>query len=143
MSTKSKKKAANNQKTPANTSKAPAKTNKAPVVVKERGAVLTIALIVIVIHSIVAAYMYSTLKLAPEIQRPAIITLTVIHFLANIVAVGGIFYWKKWGLQLYAASALIGIIAGTLAAGLIAIFYLILPLVILGYIVRSKRPYFD
>ncbi len=135
MSNSSKKKPVNNNKVNNN--------KKKPVVVKkERGIWLTTALVIMAVHGLFAAYAVLSLNSAPDVQRPWIIGMTVFHFLANIVAAGAIFYWKKWGLYLYFASTIVGIVAGTLAVGLWSIYYLIIPLVILGYIIRSKREYF-
>jgi hypothetical protein len=110
---------------------------------KKRGGLLTFAIIIIGLHGAVGAYLYSTLTHAPDVQRPWIVAMMVIHFLANLVAAFGIYSWKKWGLTLYVASNLLAIVAGALAVGLFSIFYLILPLVITGYIVKSKLKYFS
>jgi hypothetical protein len=116
---------------------------KNQVIKKKRGTALTIALIIIVLHGAAAAIAYSSMSTGPDVQRPWIISMFVIHFLANIVAAIGIFLWKKWGISLYAASSILGVVAGALGVGLWSIFYLILPLVILGYIVKSKLKFFS
>jgi hypothetical protein len=41
--------------------------------------------------------LYSSLSSAPEIQRPWIISLMILHSLANVAAAAGIFFWKKVG----------------------------------------------
>jgi Na+/proline symporter len=115
---------------------APVKAKK-----KERGTLLTIALLVIAIHGVFAAALYYTS--APEVQRPWIISMMVVHFLANVAAAVGIFYWKKWGLYVYAASTIIALVAGLLAVGIWSTFYMILPLVILGWLIRTKWDYFE
>jgi lipoprotein signal peptidase len=115
---------------------------KAPVK-KEHGAVLMIALIIMAVHGAVAAYMYSTMSTAPEVQRPWIISMMVLHFLANIAAAVGIFYWKKWGLYVYAASTIVALVAGLVSVGMWSVFYMVLPLAILGWVLRSKWGYFE
>jgi Na+/glutamate symporter len=134
MATKAKNKKASNNKMGS---------QKKHVVKKEHGTLLMIALVIIAIHGIIAAYLYSTLSTAPEIQRPWIISMMVIHFLANIVAAIGIYYWKKWSLYVYAASAVLALVAGLISVGIWSMFYLILPLVILGWVLRSKWGYFE
>jgi lipoprotein signal peptidase len=119
-----------------------AKNKKKKVVKKERGTLLLIALILIVVHSLVAAILYSTLKSSPDIQRPWLITMMVVHFLANVAAAAGIYFWKKWGLYLYSASAIIALVAGLLAVGMLSVFYMVLPIVILGWLLRTKWDYF-
>ena len=126
----------------AKTKNTKAKSNKKKVVKKERGTLLMIALIVIVVHSLVAAILYSTLKSSPDIQRPWLITMMVVHFLLNITAVAGIYFWKKWGLYVYAASAIIALVAGLLAVGMLSVFYMVMPIVILGWLLRTKWDYF-
>jgi hypothetical protein len=107
---------------------APVKAKK-----KERGTLLTIALLVIAIHGVFAAALYYTS--APEVQRPWIISMMVVHFLANVAAAVGIY--------VYAASTIIALVAGLLAVGIWSTFYMILPLVILGWLIRTKWDYFE
>jgi hypothetical protein len=113
---------------------------KAPVK-KEHGVLLTIALVIMAIHGIIAAYLYYSA--APEVQRPWIISMMVVHSLANIAAAVGIFYWKKWGLYIYAASTILALVAGLLSVGMWSVFYMVLPFVIVGWLLRSKWDYFD
>ena len=134
MATKSKNKKKSNTK--------PNIKKKAPVK-KEHGVVLMIVLIIMAVHGIVAAYMYSTMSTAPEVQRPWIISMMVLHFLANFAAAVGIFYWKKWGLYVYAASTIVALIAGLISVGMWSVFYMVLPLVIVGWVLRSKWGYFE
>jgi len=110
---------------------------------KVRGTLLTVALVVIVLHGIVSAYLYSTLSTAPEVQRPWIITMMVVHFLANVAAAIGIYYWKKWGLYVYAGSTIIALVTGLVSIGIWSVFYMVLPLVILGWLLREKWDYFS
>jgi hypothetical protein len=110
---------------------------------KERGTLLTIALVVMAVHGAIAAYLYSTLSTAPEVQRPWIISLMVLHFLANIVAAVGIFYWKKWGLYVYAYSTIVALVVGLISIGIWSTFYMILPFVIVGWLLRTKWDYFN
>ncbi len=118
------------------------KKKKQPVK-KVHGTLLTIVMIIIAVHGIFAAFLYSSMSSAPEVQRPWIISLMVLHSVANIVAAVGIFYWKKWGLFIYSASTIVALVAGLISVGAWSIFYMVLPLVIVGWILRSKMKYFD
>jgi lipoprotein signal peptidase len=118
-------------------------SSKSKPEVKKRSTLMTIALVVIVLHSLIAAYLYSTLSADPSVSRPWLISMAVVHFLANVVAAYGIFKWKKWGLHLYAYSAVVGMVTGALAVGIWSMFYLILPLIIMGYIFRSHYDQFE
>lgn len=110
---------------------------------KTRGTALTIALVVIVVHSLLAAVLYYGLSNAPEVQRPWILGLMVVHFLLNIVAAAGIFYWKTWGPYVYAASAIIALVVGLVSIGAWSVFYMVLPVAILGWLLRTKWDYFE
>jgi hypothetical protein len=67
----------------------------------------------------------------------------VVHFLANVVAAVGIFYWQKWALYVYAASTVIAVVVGLLTVGIWSVFYMLLPLVIIGWLLRTKWSYFE
>lgn len=127
----------------ANTKSKKPVNKKKKAVKKERGALLTIVLIIMALHGIFAAYLYSTMTTAPEVQRPWIIGMMVLHFLANVAAAVGIFYWKKWGLYVYTASTILALVAGLISVGMWSVFYMVLPLAILGWMLRSKWDYFD
>ena len=144
MATKSKNKKGSHSKPsnkPSNNPSNNPSNKKKPVVHKQHGAVLTGALVIMAVHGIFAAYLYSTG--APEVSRPWIISLMVVHSLANIVAAVAIFYWKKWGLYVYAASTILALVLGLISIGVWSVFYMILPFVILGWILRSKMQYFE
>ena len=104
---------------------------------------LIVALVVMAVSGIIAAFLYNSLSTAPDIERPRIVTMMVIHSLADVVAAVGIFYWKKWALYVYAASTIIALIAGLLAVGAWSVFYMILPFVIVGWLLRTKWDYFE
>jgi hypothetical protein len=124
--------------------KASSGKKKAPIVKKrEHGALLTIALIVMGVHGLVAAYLYYALSTAPEVQRPWVLGMMVLHFLMNVAAAVGIYYWKKWGLYVYVISTVIALVAGLISIGVWSVFYMVLPLVIVGWLLRTKWDYFD
>jgi hypothetical protein len=118
-------------------------SSKSKPEVKKRTTLMTVAIVLIVVHGLVAAILYSSLSGDRDVQRPTLITMTVIHFLANVVAAYGIYKWKKWGLQVYAYSAILGLVTGALAMGIWSMFILILPLVILGYIFKAHYDQFE
>jgi hypothetical protein len=114
---------------------------KKHVVKKVHGVLLTVALVIMAIHGIIAAIYYSTV--ASDASRPWVISMMVIHSLANIVAAVGIFYWKKWGIYIYAASTIIALVAGMISVPWWSVFYMVLPFVIIGWLLRTKWNYFD
>ncbi len=117
-------------------------SKKAPVK-KEHGIALTIVLVIMIFHGILAAIAYNSMSTAPDVQRPWIVGLMVAHSLANIVAAIGIYLWKKWSLYVYAASTIAAIVAGLLAVGAWSVFYMVLPAAIVGWVLRTKWAYFD
>lgn len=141
MSSKAQQKAKPKPQQKAGQKPKPGKRSKAPV--KERGFWLQILLVIMVIHGILAAYFYYTVRTQETyLERPMIITMMVIHSLANVVAAVGIWYWKKWALYVYAGSTILGLVVGLLSIGAWAVFSMVLPLVILGYVLRTKWSYF-
>lgn len=139
MATKKKKKSS----TYKNTKESSSKTNpqNKRVVKKVHGVLLTVALVIMAIHGLIAAVYYSAV--ADEASRPWVISMMVIHSLANIVAAVGIFYWKKWGLYIYSASTIIALVAGMISIPWWSVFYMVLPFVIIGWLLRTKWNYFD
>lgn len=144
MSTKSKNKQMNHTKTGNKTSNTKSNYNKkkAPVK-KEHGTLLTIVLVIMAIHGIFAAILYNAMSTAPEVQRPWILGMMVVHSLADIVAAIGIFYWKKWALYVYAGSTILALVAGLISVGAWSTFYMVLPLAIVGWLLRTKWDYFE
>jgi hypothetical protein len=78
-------------------------------------------------------------------DRPWLISLMVVHFLANVAAAIGIWYWKKWGVYIYIGSTILAVIVGLITTGLgmYSVFYFALPLVIVGWLLRTKWDYFE
>jgi len=114
-----------------------------PQAKKHHGTLLKIALIIMVVHGIFGAYLFYSLKVDPAVERPWILGLMVVHFLANILAAVGIFYWKQWGLYVYAASAIIALVVGLVSIGAWSVFYMVLPVAILGWLLRTKWDNFE
>lgn len=110
---------------------------------KVRGTGVTIVLILMALHGIFAAYFYATIRTQEaDLNRPMLISLMVLHSLANVIAAVGIWYWKKWALYVYAASTIVALVVGLLAVGAWSVFYMVLPLAIVGWVLRTKWDYF-
>jgi hypothetical protein len=131
------------------TSNKPSSYGKRPIdkkkLRKDRGFWLTFALVVMAIHGIFATVLYNTQRVAPAptMQRDWILGLMVVHSLANIVAAVGIWYWKKWALYVYAASTVLALVVGLMSVGIWSVFYMVLPLAIVGWLLRTKWDYFE
>ena len=112
---------------------------------KERGFWLTFVLVIMALHGIVATLFYTSAKAgaAPN-ARTWILTLMIIHCVLDVIAVVGIWYWKKWALYVYAFSTVLSVIAGLLTGfGMYSVFYMIMPLVIIGWLLRTKWNYLE
>ena len=118
------------------------KTQHAPH--KTRGPWLTIALVVMVLHGLAAAIFYAVARLdTTYMDKTWAISLMALHFLANVLAAVGIWYWQKWGLYVYAGSTILALFVGLMTVGIWSVFYMVLPLVILGWLLRTKWSYFS
>ena len=136
MATKTKNKKMSNTQSKYNKKKAPVKPVK-----KEHGVLLTIVLVIMAVHGLFSGYLYYIT--AQEANRPWVMGLMAVHFLANDAAAVGIFYGKKWGLYVYAGSTILAVVAGLISVGIWSTFYMLLPLVILGWLIRTKQSYFE
>ena len=119
--------------------------NKGNTRKRERGCLPTGMLALIALHGVGAAYLVFHLRVdrdpgALAWMAPVLFALAI----ADIVAAVAIWYWKKWGLRLYAISTVIGIAAGLiLTASQLVVFHDIIPLAALGYIIKDRWSDFD
>jgi hypothetical protein len=120
-------------------------TSKQPVK-KERGGWLTILLVLIFLHSVLAtAIAYSSLK-AEYRSTSWVLPVIGLISLAGIVAAVAMWNWKQWGIYLYAAISIIGAVIHILLTGsTMVVFYDLIPVAILGYVItlQSKNNLFE
>ena len=117
---------------------------KGKKITKVRSIWVTIFLVLMVLHGLVATYLYYTLRTQEAaLDKPAILGLMILHSLANVVAAVGIWYWKKWGLYAFAGSTILGVVVGMISVGAYALFHFALPILILGYLLRMHWDYFE
>lgn len=120
------------------------KRSKRKSKLKQRGTFLTILLVIMALHGIVAGIFYYYARLDDSVvSRPWLLMLMSIHFFANVVAAIGIWKWKMWGWQLYIASSVLALVVGLLAIGIWSVFYMVLPLAIVGWALRTKWDFFS
>jgi len=110
---------------------------------KVRGFWLTLLLIVMALHGVLGTVFYYLIRTQEALDRPWLISLMVVHSLANVIAAVGIWFWKKWALYIYMASTILAIYVGLVSIGAWSLFYMILPFAILGWVLRTKWHYFD
>ncbi|MEA3336166.1 MAG: hypothetical protein U9R25_09680 [Chloroflexota bacterium] len=114
---------------------------------KERGGWLSAILILIAIQGVFSSILMFSLRKNPgEPAAPWLWAAIVLLALADIVAVLGMWNWKKWGLYLYAVSIIAGIAIGLVVyrTQLIVFHDIVLP-AILAYILTrgDKWDYFE
>lgn len=111
---------------------------------KERGFWVALFLVLMILHGILLTYLFYQYRTsASVIDRPIILTLMIVHSLANIAAAVGIWFWKRWGLYVYAGSTLLALVVGIISVGMWSTFSIILPFVILLWLLQEKLPYFE
>lgn len=108
-----------------------------------RGPWLTFLLVVMALHGLFATYLYYSLRMDDSmISRPWLLTLMAIHSFANVVAAVGLWNWKMWAWKLYFASAILSLVVGLVSIGMWSVFYMVLPLAIVGWAWRTKWDHF-
>ncbi len=137
MSRKNRAKAGN---TPA---KAPYKPkDKKPVKVKkERGTLLTVLLLLILVYSAFTTWVaYTNLKADYGPSVPWVLPALFLISAADIVAAFAMLYWKKWGIYLYAISRVAAAAIHLLLTGsLLVVFADLLPVSIIAYVIQLQR----
>jgi hypothetical protein len=122
---------------------AKSKDKQAPA--KERGTWLSIWLIFIMLHGTLASALIWYLRNQGGDASPAwVVTTLFVMAIVDVVAAILVWNWKRWGLWLYAISTVVGIVIGlVLTRSQLWVFHDIIPLVILGLLVKDKQSYFD
>ncbi|MGB2909578.1 MAG: hypothetical protein WBD56_13230 [Anaerolineales bacterium] len=106
----------------------------------ERGFWLSLVLILIMIHSIFSIwFVYNAQQDPNAMTTPWLIGALVLVAIAKFFAAIAIWNWKKWGLYLFAVSVVVSVIIGLMLTGWwLIVFNEVLPLAILGWLIRDK-----
>jgi uncharacterized BrkB/YihY/UPF0761 family membrane protein len=112
---------------------------------KQRSTLLTVALVIVILHGIVMAAVYWTVL--PDTQRTVgNIALWAMFAAAAASVAGGVamWYWKRWGIYLYGAAAVVEAVVALAASGnLLLLFGALLPAIIVLYIVMREQSKFE
>ena len=110
----------------------------------ERGVLLTIAIILVVLHgAFFTALSYSVIKGEDLIPAPVLLGLLLLCSVATVVAGIAMWFWKRWGIYLYvAAGAATALLFLMRTASIWMFFGALIPMVIVGYILQPKLKYF-
>jgi hypothetical protein len=108
---------------------------------KVRGGWLTAVLIFIAAHAAFTAVLLLALRKQPgEPPAPWLWAAAVLIALAEIAGAAGMWFWKRWGLYLFIAAILAGIVVGFLMLpSLITAFHGIIPVLILGFVLQRQN----
>jgi hypothetical protein len=106
-----------------------------------RGGWLTAALIIIAVNAVLTAVLLLVYRRqGGPIPTPWLWASAVMIALAEIGGAAAMWFWKRWGLYLFIAAVLAGIVVGFLVfpTQLVA-FHGIIPVLILGYILQRQN----
>lgn len=112
---------------------------------KQRGALITTALVLVVLHGIfMSAAFYTVLGEADRsIGNLALLTMFATSA-ADIVAAAAMWFWKRWGMLLYGVAAVVQAVIVVLASGdIFLLFGVLLPAIIVLYILATRRNQFE
>ena len=111
---------------------------------KKRGIWLSAWLILLAVFGVLSVLLINDfLSSGNEVLRPYLLVGLFFVAIAKIIAIVGIWNWKKWGLQLFGIAVIFSVVIGLLITGnwLISLNEVI-PFAILGWLVRDKWAYF-
>ncbi len=96
------------------------------------------------IHGLFSAFLVLYLREQNEgVSAPWVLVILFLLAVAHIIATLAIWEWKRWGLLLYLGTVAVSIAVGlVLTATQFWVFHEVLPLAILGYLVKDKLPLF-
>ncbi len=115
------------------------------VIKKERGLWLSIWLILIVLMNLMTLVLIVDRVKQPEAMSfPYLMTALLVFSAAKVVAAIGIWVWERWALYVYAGAVIGTMVIGLMLTGeLLFAFNEILPIAILGWMLKDKYNYFD
>jgi hypothetical protein len=121
------------------------KKQSAGQVTKERGTWLSLWLILMMLQGLIASGLIWYLRAQGNEPSPFwMLAILFVLGIADIVAAVAAWFWKKWGLWLYALSTVVGIAVGlVLTRSQLIVLHDIIPLAILGWLIKDKRKWFD
>jgi hypothetical protein len=119
--------------------------SKSKTVKKERGTGLSLWLIFIAGHGLLFTYLtWSVLKPGDSSAPEWMLWLLLLLSVADVVAAVALWKWKKWGFQLFGIATAVSIGLGlVVTASQLFVFYAIIPLAILGYLMKDKWQHFE
>ncbi len=112
---------------------------------RQRGVLLTIAVILVVFHGILyTGLAFPAIREQGLAESSVLLVLFLICALADVVAGVAMWFWKRWGINLFVvAGVTTAVIVLIATASMIMFIGAFLHMVIVGYIVYPRLKYFD
>lgn len=111
----------------------------------QRGALLTIALVLVILHGffMFAVYWTTIGNMGREAAPWTLIVMTLVT-VADVIAGIAMWYWKKWGMYLYFIATVVKtVLTLAMTGSLTMVFAGLLPMIIVGYIIKPHLKHFD
>ncbi len=114
---------------------------------KQRTTLMTIAIALVFLHGLVAtaivfAYLYSIGGIG-EINKQILFGVHAAAAVASVIAAVALWYWKRWGIYLYAAAIVVSAAMALMLVGMYGIFAELVPAFVVIYILYPKIKLFD
>ncbi len=112
---------------------------------RQRSTILSVALAIVIVHGLLLTLLTIGQKnYQGEVTHPVIYVLFLLGSALDVVAGLALWYWQKWGLNLYLAATVMTALVGLVSTGsLLVVFAAFLPLAVVGYILRRDWKYFE
>lgn len=112
---------------------------------RTRGALVTGAIVLIILHGALFALLaWSDLQGNGVEERSLYMPILMITSALDVIAGIALWFWKRWGFQLYVGATLVMATSALMNTGsLLVLFASILPTIIVAYIFLPKQKYFD
>ena len=135
----------NQQQVASPNQKQPAPQNQKQPASKKRGALITTVLVIVALHGVLMTVAYYSM--VDETQRSLgnwMLLAMIATSAADIVAAGGMWFCKRWGMILYGVAAAVQAAVAVLATGdIFLLFGALLPAIIVLYILATRRDQFE
>ncbi len=108
---------------------------------KEHGPWMTGALIVVALHGLFTAALFFVSRKSGYTPMPYwLMGAAILLGLADVGSAVALWFWKRWGLYLYAAAALASIALGLVVyPSMLVAFHALIPVAILAYILTWQK----
>lgn len=112
---------------------------------RTRTPLITAVIVLIFLHGALFTLLaWSDLRTNSIEVRSLYMPLLFITSVADVIAAVALWYWKRWGFQLYVAATLVMATAGLMNTGyILVLFASLLPAIIAAYIFLPKQHLFD